>query len=314
MILSVSRRTDIPAFYSQWFFKRLEEGFIYVRNPMNPKQISKIIMSPEEIEFIVFWTKNPAPMLNKLEKLKGYNYYFQFTVNPYDKKIEPKVPKKNIVIKSFQELSRKIGKDKVIWRYDPIFINDKIDINYHKTYFEKIANRLSGYTEKCIISFIDIYSKTKKNCIGKNIRELTEKEKFHLAEYFKEIGEKYSIKIETCAEKIDLSEYKIDHAKCIDDTLIGKILGKEISAPKDKSQRQECRCIKSVDIGAYNSCPHKCIYCYANFNCELVDKNVKLHDMNSPLLIGYIKGDEKITLRKEKSIISNKSYIKQRLF
>ena len=314
MILSVSRRTDIPAFYSEWFFKRVEEGFLYVRNPMNPKQISKVIISPEEIEFIVFWTKNPSPMLNKLEKLEGYNYYFQFTVNPYDEEIEPEVPKKNIIIKSFKELSRKIGKKRVIWRYDPILLNDKIDINYHKIYFEKIAKELSDYTEKCIISFIDMYSKTKKNCSEKNIRELTEKEKFRLAEHIKEIGEKYNIKIETCAEKIDLSKYGIEHTKCIDDELIGEILRKEISAQKDKSQREECRCIKSVDIGVYNSCPNKCVYCYANFSCELVDKNAKLHDINSPLLIGNVNGDEKITLRKEKPVVAGKRYIKQRLF
>lgn len=281
---------------------------------MNSKQISKIILSPKEVEFIVFWTKNPAPMLNKLEKLEDYNYYFQFTVNPYDKEIELNVPKKTIIIDTFQELSKKIGKSKVIWRYDPIFVSDTINIDYHKIYFEKIAEKLSGFTEKCIISFIDMYAKTQRNCKEKSIRELTENEIYDLTEYIKKIGEKFNIKIETCSEKIDLSNYGINRGKCIDDELIGKILGKELSVPKDKNQREECGCIKSVDIGAYNSCLNKCIYCYANFNYELVERNCEQHDINSPLLIGNISGDENITLRKEKSIINNNKYTIQTLF
>lgn len=159
MILSVSRRTDIPAFYSDWFFNRLQAGFVDVRNPMNIHQISRIKISPDVVDCIVFWTKNPKKMLDRLDELSGYNYYFQFTINPYDKQIEHYVPQKSEVIATFQALSMKIGPEKVIWRYDPILLTNKIDVNYHIKYFNELAKRLNGYTNRCVISFVDLYKK-----------------------------------------------------------------------------------------------------------------------------------------------------------
>lgn len=163
MILSASRRTDIPNYYSDWFLHRIEEGFVYVRNPMNPHQISKINLSPEVVDCIVFWTKNPKPMLDRLAELKAYSYYFQFTLTGYGTDIEAGVPhKKESIIPTFQSLSGKIGKEKVIWRYDPILFTDKYTPEYHLKAFEQIASALHGYTNKCVISFVDTYVKNKK--------------------------------------------------------------------------------------------------------------------------------------------------------
>jgi len=159
MIISVSRRTDIPAFYSDWFFKRLEEGFVLVRNPMNPQQVSKVSLSKAVVDCFVFWTKNPKSMLEKLPLLAGYDYYFQFTLNPYDQEIEVNLPKKAEIIKTFIELSNLIGKDRVIWRYDPILLTDKITIGDHLEYFNILAGQLGDYTRKCVISFLDQYQK-----------------------------------------------------------------------------------------------------------------------------------------------------------
>lgn len=159
MILSVSRRTDIPAFYSSWFFNRIKEGFVYVRNPMNMHRVSKIMLTPQQIDCIVFWSKNPKPMIGRLHELEAYDYYFQFTINPYDTLLEKYVPKKRKVIDTFRALSDIIGPHRVIWRYDPILFTDSIGLNYHREYFAKLAKLLAGYTNRCAISFIDNYKK-----------------------------------------------------------------------------------------------------------------------------------------------------------
>ena len=186
MILSVSRRTDIPNYYSEWFFNRVKEGFVYVRNPMNAHQVSKIDITPEVVDCIVFWTKNPEPMLDRLDELSSYDYYFQFTLTGYGKDMECNVPhKKEKMIPIFQELSKKIGMKKVIWRYDPIIFTKKYSPEYHLKAFEQIATALKGYTEKCVISFVDIYAKNKKNM---ELLDLYEIDKNELLEFAKKIA------------------------------------------------------------------------------------------------------------------------------
>lgn len=301
MILSVSRRTDIPAFYSEWFFNRIKAGFVLVKNPFNAEQISRISLSPEIIDCIVFWTKNPRKMLKKLDEIKEYNYYFQFTLNSYDKTLERNVPAKRYLIDTFIKLSTKIGKDKIIWRYDPIILTDKFTREYHYKWFEYLAKRLSPYTKKCVISFLDLYKKTERNLSNINILPIKENDMFELAERFSKIAFKYKLTLETCSEKIDLSQFNIAHGKCIDDKLISHIAGQKLSIDKDPNQRRVCGCVKSIDIGAYNTCDHNCLYCYANFNRNVVEKNLLKHDRKSPLLFGKLDGDEKIVDRKMKS-------------
>ena len=172
MIISASRRTDIPTYYSTWFFNRLQEGYVLVRNPLNIHQVSKISLDPDVIDGIVFWTKNPIPMLDKLDRLKDYVYYFQFTLTSYGKDVETGIPsKKAVIIPAFQRLSDAIGPDRVIWRYDPIFLSETYSADYHIRFFEELAKKLSPYTKKCTISFIDMYRKTQKNVAGLSMRE-----------------------------------------------------------------------------------------------------------------------------------------------
>lgn len=304
MILSVSRRTDIPAFFSEWFFNRIKEGFILVRNPMNIHQISRINLTPELIDCIVFWTKNPEKMIDNLELLKNYKYYFQFTVNPYNTDIEINIPKKKNIFNIFKKLSDKIGSKKVIWRYDPILYTSELNLEYHLKYFEIIAKELSGYTEKCVISFIDNYKKCERNLKGTNARELKNDEIFILAEKFNKIAKSYNLIIETCAEIIDLQEYDIKAGKCIDDILIEEIIGQKISSKKDKNQRKECGCLESIDVGEYNTCNHNCLYCYANFNREKVLRNISKHNSNSPILIGEVEENDIVNIRQIKSFIN----------
>ncbi|EOU1477082.1 DUF1848 domain-containing protein [Clostridium perfringens] len=311
MIISVSRRTDIPAFYSDWFFNRLKDGFVYVVNPMNLKQVSKIELTPETVDCFVFWTKNAKPMLNRLDELKDYNYYFQYTITGYQSDVEKGVLNKKEVINTFKELSDKIGKEKVILRYDPIFFSEKYSIEYHCEAFERLCSQLNGYTERCVISFIDLYKKTERNTKILDIIPMTMECIKEVSKRFALIASKYNISIETCSEAYDLSQYGIKKGKCIDDDIISNIIGYELNVKKDDTQRDVCGCVKSIDIGQYNTCKHHCLYCYANFNYNQVQSNSKMHDKNYPLLAGKVREDAKITVRNMKSIRGKKLGEKQ---
>lgn len=303
MILSASRRTDIPNYYSDWFLHRIKEGFVYVRNPMNPHQISKIELSPEVVDCIVFWTKNPKPMMDRLAELKSYNYYFQFTLTGYGTDIEAGVPhKKECIIPTFQSLSRKIGKEKVIWRYDPIFFTDKYTLEYHLKAFEQIASALHGYTDKCVISFVDIYAKNRKSMEALHVCDT---DKAQLQNFAKELGRiaaENGMEISSCAEEIDLEVCGITHNCCIDSKLIESMIGCRINAVKDKNQREACGCMESIDIGAYDTCRNGCKYCYANNSEECVANNCDKYNPLSPILCGAITEDDKIHIREVKSI------------
>lgn len=291
MILSASRRTDIPAFFSKWFFNRLMEQYVMVRNPVNSQQVSRINLSPEVIDAIVFWTKNPLPMLNHLDLLKDYVYYFQFTVNSYGKEIEPCIPDFGQRIHTFQSLADKLGADRVIWRYDPIFFNENYSMEYHIQSFENIAKLLSGYTKKCTISFLDFCNSVK----NERMQLPTEAEQLILAKSFAEIAGKYCITINTCAEKLCLSEFGIQKASCVDKNLLEKLLGCSLKVSKDNGQRNECGCVSSIDIGVYNTCRNGCKYCYANYDSLRASYSFKNHNPKSPLLIGKLENTDKIT-------------------
>ncbi|NLY44518.1 MAG: DUF1848 domain-containing protein [Tissierella sp.] len=302
MIISASRRTDIPTYYSDWFFNRIKEKYVLVRNPMNIHQVSRIDLSPNIVDCIVFWTKNPKPMLEKLDHLQDYKYYFQFTLNSYDKDVEANLPPKATeVIETFKRLSDKIGREKVIWRYDPIFLSDKYTILYHIEHFEKFAKLLSGYTEKCTISFMDFYSKINNNIRDLNITPMQLSDKKMLAESLSKIAANYDLKMDTCAEDIELIDFGITHASCIDAKLISRIIDCPIDVEKDKNQRLECGCVSSIDIGLYNTCLNGCKYCYANHSLNTVKKNAAKYNKKSPLLCGEIEQKDVISDRDVKS-------------
>lgn len=303
MILSVSRRTDIPNYYSEWFFNRIKEGFVYVRNPMNPHQVSRIDLSPEVVDCIVFWTKNPEPMLHRLEELAAYDYYFQFTLTGYGRDIELNVPhKREKMIPIFQELSHHIGKEKVIWRYDPILFTKRYTPEYHLKAFEQIASALKGYTEKCVISFVDAYAKNRKNMKLLESYELDAKELSEFAADICRLAEKNGMETGACAESMDLEQCGIKHNCCIDKTLIENIIGCKLKAGKDKNQRQECGCMESVEIGTYNTCKNGCKYCYASYSVESVEKNCGKYNAASPILCGTVTEEDQITERKVRSL------------
>ena len=296
MIISASRRTDIPAFYSDWFMNRIREGYLFVQNPFNAHKYSKVDLSPNAVDAIVFWTKNPQPMLKYLDELDGmgFNYYFQFTLTGYPSSIEPSVPPVEEVKASFKELSKRLGAERVVWRFDPIIISDITSENVILKNFKEISDELQEYTKRVMISFADFYKKVLKNLSNleheMNIKfydiSLSRDQVSRVSSNLAEIARKNSMQIFSCAEEYDLLEFGIEHGKCIDDGLINKLFGFALNAPKDKYQREACGCVQSQDIGQYNSCIHDCVYCYANFNKNMAHKNKMSHDPHSPFLLG----------------------------
>ena len=307
MILSVSRRTDIPNYYSSWFYKRVEEGFLYVKNPMNARQISKIDISPEMVDCIVFWTKNPQNMISKLHLLKDYKYYFQFSITCYGKDIEPNIPNKiDTVVPIFQKLSDLIGSNKVVWRYDPIFISEQYTVAYHLEVFHRLSQMLKGYTNRVIISFIDYYPKIKKNIELHSMNLPTREELIQLSEGLAQIAKSNNMKLETCAaEKLEVQSLGVASVGCIDKSLVEEIIGCEVSGKRDKNQRNDCICLESIDIGTYDTCKNGCKYCYANLSDKKILKTTSLYNTKSPILCGSIQEEDKITIRKVGSLKTN---------
>ena len=312
MILNTGLRTDIPGFFSEWFYNRIDDGFVYVRNPYAKNQIYSYRLDPELIDCIIFCTKNPKPMFENLEKIDKFNQYWHITITPYEKEIEPNVPPMNDVLESFKYLSKKLGKENVTLRYDPIFINEKYTLEKHIESFEYIANSLSDYTTEAIISFIDLYEKTKRNF--PKAREVTKDERLKIGKEFARIGNENNIRIKTCVEGTELDKFGIDSSGCMTKEVIERAINKNLNIPKQKARNGECYCLLNNDIGEYNTCGHGCLYCYANSNKRLVKRNLKLHDPKSPILIGEIKEDDIIKEMNQKSLIINDSTRQTKLF
>ena len=303
MIISASRRTDIPTYYSEWFFNRLREGDVLVRNPMNARQISRISLSPEAVDGIVFWTKNPVPMLSRLGELEPYPYYFQFTLTAYGRDVEPNLPGKNgVLIPAFQELSRMAGRERVVWRYDPIFLSDRYTVEYHCRYFRVLAAKLGEYTEKCTVSFLDFYRSTARNMRSLHIREMTAAQQREMMERFSEIAGEYGLYIDTCSEAISLEDLGISHASCVDRERLERIGGYRLKVGRDRNQREECGCAASVDIGAYDTCGNGCLYCYATDSPPRAAERVRAHRPDSPILFGTVGPEDVIREREAVSL------------
>lgn len=303
MILSVSRRTDIPNYYAEWFINRIREGFLYVKNPMNAHQVSKIRLTPDVIDCIVFWTKNPVGIMKYLDELKSYPFYFQFTLTGYGTDIERNIPdKKKVMIPRFQELARRGGKERVIWRYDPILFTERYTEEYHIRAFRQIAEKLNGYTEKCVISFVDTYRKNKNFLSKAADNDKSEAELTEFAAKLRKIAEENGMQTASCSEKIDLSGCGIRHNCCIDRELIERLIGCSLKVKKDKNQRLECGCVESIEVGMYNTCANGCAYCYATYDTHSVEANCKKYDPASPLLCGKVMDGDKISERKIKSL------------
>lgn len=293
MILNVSGRTDIVAFYTPWFINRYKEGYIDVRNPFNKKIVSRINFN--DVDAIMFCTKNPIPIIPFLKEIDK-PIIFHITITPYHQDIEPNVPSKKEIINAIKEISNIIGKDYVYIRYDPIFKSNKYTIEYHKKAFNRMCTLLEGYIDKIIISFLDEYKNVKKN---KNIigyLDLAKEDYKEIGISFSKSAKEHNMTVQTCFEDINLIEYGFIKGECLSHELAYKLTGKSYKNWKARPGNK-CNCVKMVDIGTYNTCKHFCKYCYANYDEKQVSKNSKLHNPNSSLLIGHIESDDIIKPR-----------------
>lgn len=290
MILNTGSRTDIPAFYSTWFMNRIREGFVMARNPYYPRQVYRFSLDPETIDILSFCTKNPAPMLEHLNELKAFRQLWYVTLTPYGKDIEPNVPDKHEVIRSVVRLSEETGADHVIWRYDPVFLSAKYTKEYHKRAFRTIASELCGRVRRVVVSYIDLYEKTKKNF--PEVAEVSWEDQLELTRYFAETAAANGMKVYMCLEDKRLSACGADTGGCMSEELLEEALGIELSLPRISNAREGCTCLLGNDIGAYNTCAHFCRYCYANYDRETVRRSMREHDPASPLLIGHLNSDD----------------------
>ena len=292
MIINTGQRTDIPAFYAEWFANRIKEGFVCVRNPYNHSQVNRYRLDPSVVDVIGFCTKNPAPMFPYMDLLKEFGQYWFVTLTPYGRDIEPGVPDKHRLIEDFKTLSGMVGIDSICWRYDPIFLSDKYTSEYHLHAFRKIAECLNGYTKTVVISFIDLYPKVRKNF--PEARKVSKTDRVNLGKGIIKIASEYGMIVKPCAEGNELAEYGADCSGCTKISDYEKAIGRRLIAPKTKGARAECACYLSCDIGAYNTCRHLCRYCYANAEPSVVLSQSRLHDPKSPFLIGNYKDDDVI--------------------
>ena len=275
MIIQTGMRTDIPAFYSEWLMNRIQEGFVLVRNPYNPTQVTKYSLSPEVVDLIAFCTKNPAPMLPFMEQLTPYGQYWFVTITPYGRDIEPNVPDTGTVMDHFKILSDIVGVDSIGWRYDPILVDATHTVEWHISEFEKMAAVLHGYTETCVISFIDIYKKVERNF--PEAKAVSRRDRITIGKALIEIATKYGMTVRPCAEGNDLAAYGADCSGCMTVATFEKALHNRLEIPKRKINQRNgaCACVLGVDIGAYDTCGHLCKYCYANADVNLVKENRK---------------------------------------
>ncbi len=295
-IISASRRTDIPAFFSDWFMGRIREGHFSRVNPFNARQVKRVSLAPEEVDAIVFWSKNPRPLMTHLVELdgRGYRSYFQFTLNPYDQVFEPHLPPLAERLTVFCDLAARVGAKRVVWRYDPVILSSATPVEWHLERAALLAAKLAGKTGRLVYSLLDFY--------GKVSGRLTELERRHglrlfdiaaadhreellrLAAGLGRIGARNGMEVVTCAEPVALEEAGIGHGSCIDAGLIRDLGGGGPFAP-DRNQRPACRCAASVDMGMYDTCGFRCAYCYATRGEGAILANLARHDPCGAALI-----------------------------
>ncbi len=297
MIICASRRTDIPAFHSEWMMNRLRAGYALVRNPIHGETVYRIDLNPGSVGCIYFMTKNPEPIIGHLEEIEnlGHKALFQITVTPYGKEIEPGVPDKGDVADSLKAVSEILGREKVVWRYDPVFFDERHNMRYHERKFRLLCSEFSGYTERCIFSFLDVYSKFNRFG-GPKLSVPSPMEREEFMRFAGPTAKEFGIGL-TCCLSEGRPEYGIDGRGCIDsDTM------RSLNIPYDNTPghlRDGCRCIRNTDIGAYDTCMHDCVYCYAN-SVFRKGRSQKVYDPKSEILFGSVAESDRIVSLSDK--------------
>lgn len=302
MLINTGGRTDTVQYFSEWLLNRFREGFVYSRNPMFPKKVTRYELSPDKVDCVIFCSKNYSPILSRLHEITDrYNTYFFYTITAYGKDMEPGVPSVDQSIDTLYRLEKLVGKERIVWRYDPVLLTKKYTIQQHLITFGHMAARLSGHVERCVFSFVEFYGKLQFNM--PELQILTEEDMEELAEGLGALAKKYRIPIQTCATKTDYSRFGIAKGSCVTLDALGKANGIKFRELKHRGMRRGCSCMVSHDIGAYDTCPNGCRYCYANSNPLVAAKNFSQHNPESPILFGEIASDDEIICGNQQSFL-----------
>lgn len=299
MIIQTGQRTDIPAFYTPWFLHRLEAGFVLVRSPYDPQLVTRYSLSPEVVDAIGFCTKNPSPMLPHMKALTPYGQVWHVTITPYGRDIEPNVPPKEQIITAFRRLSDMIGPQRMVWRYDPILLTEKYTAERHLTDFAAMCRALKGATDVCVISFIDLYEKVRRNF--PQVRTIPKETQLLLGQEMAAIARTNGMTLKSCHEGGALAAFGVDCSGCMTLASYERALGCRLTPPVKPPRTRDCACHLTCDIGAYDTCGHLCRYCYANANPAAVRRAVSQHDPLSPLLTGHVRPGDRIHPARQES-------------
>lgn len=302
MIINTGGRTDTVQYYGEWLLRRFEEGYALSRNPLFPHKVSRLELSPDVVDCVVFCSKNYRPILPRLHEITDrFNSYCYYTITAYGRDVEPGVPSIEESIQTLKELSSIVGKQRVAWRYDPVLLTKAYTVERHLETFDYMAARLTPHVDRCIFSFVEIYEKVKFNM--PELVMLTEEHIEELARGFGEIAARYGLRLQTCGTNGDFSRYGIHPSGCMTLDVLGQANGVKFRNLKHKGMRHGCHCVEARDIGAYDSCPNGCKYCYANKDPRKAAENFKLHDPASPLLLGHVGPDDVITRSAQRSFL-----------
>jgi hypothetical protein len=286
MIISASRRTDIPAFHYEWFFRRLREGFVLARNHQNDERYYRVPLAPDLVDCIVFRTKNPVPMLSRLDELGDYNYLFNITMNPYGREMETNLPRLQDRVETYKRLAESVGSLRMIWRYDPVMISPKYDLDFHRRAFEYLTRELAPHSYKCMIGFIINHRFIAGRMAPMTINERSEVDMLAIGEVFGEISARYGQRLETCATEVSLDEFGITHGACVEREQIEKIVGYRFEKVRERYLRPHCNCLEAIEIGHYSTCGNGCQYCYATLgeaNLDISADNPSLDPTFDPV-------------------------------
>ncbi len=312
MIINTGGRTDTVQYYSEWLLNRFKEGFVFSRNPFYPAKVTRYELSADKVDCVVFCSKNYEPILERLHEITDkFNTYFHYTITAYESDIEPRVPTIEKSIETLIKLKNIVGKNRIAWRYDPVLLTEKYTIDYHLKTFENMTSQLSEHIDRCIFSFVEMYKKLSVNM--PELKAITQNEKIVLASGMGEIAQKYNLHLQTCATNGDYTNFGIHPSGCMTLDILEKANNVKFKKLKHRGNRKHCKCIETRDIGAYDTCPNGCRYCYANATPKKALENFKLHNPNSPILFGEIKESDIIQQGVQKSFIAEEQDIWQNL-
>ncbi|HIS40775.1 MAG TPA: DUF1848 domain-containing protein [Candidatus Aphodovivens avistercoris] len=303
MIINTGARTDTVQYYAPWLLRRFEEGYALARNPLFPNKVTRYKLDPAVVDCVVFCSKDYRPILPRLHEIADrFNTYFYYTITAYGRDIEPGVPSIDESMETLIELAEQVGSQRIAWRYDPVLLTPAYTFERHRETFTRMCDVLAPHVDRCIFSFVEMYKKLRFNM--PELMPLSVEDMDALAEMLGGIAAKHGLRLQTCGTNGDYSRYGIHSSGCLTLETLGRANGVEFRTLKHKGTRNGCCCFESRDIGAYDTCPNGCRYCYANKDHKKAAENYRAHDPEAPLLIGNLRPEDTVAQGAQRSLLA----------